>query len=135
MNGDLISLADLVFRFTDEVADGVLGRMWVVSGVHRGKIFRIDSPEVLIGRATDSDVQFPDRSVSRRQCRIKKNGTAWWIEDLESTNGTLVNGLPLQGLSTLNHGDEVLTGFSKFLFQDGDRPLMNLKLAPQPPSN
>lgn len=134
-NGDLITLADFAFRFTSEVEVGVLGRMWVVGGVHRGKIFRIDRTEVLIGRATEADVQFPDRSVSRHHCKIKRNGETWWIEDLTSTNGTIVNGSLLARTGLLNHGDEVMAGLSRFVFQEGDRPLANLKLAPLPPRN
>lgn len=133
--GDLIGLSDLVFRFTDDHGDGAIGRLWVVAGVHRGKVFRIDRPDCAIGRATDNDVQFPDRSVSRHHCRIHKNEQAWWIEDLESTNGTLLHGAPLQAPVRLQHGDEIVTGFSRFVFQEGDRPLVSLKLEPTPPCN
>jgi pSer/pThr/pTyr-binding forkhead associated (FHA) protein len=134
-DGDLIGLADLVFRFTDNHGDGVLGRLWVVAGVHRGKVFRIDSTDYAIGRATDNDVQFPDRSVSRHHCRIHKNDQAWWIEDLESTNGTILHGAPLQAPVRLEHGDEIVTGFSRFVFQEGDRPLVSLRLEPALPCN
>ncbi|MGD2216540.1 MAG: FHA domain-containing protein [Gemmatimonadales bacterium] len=134
-DGDLIGLAGLVFRFTDDHGDGAIGRLWVVAGVHRGKVFRIDRPDVAIGRATDNDVQFPDRSVSRHHCRIHKNDEAWWIEDLESTNGTILHGSPLQAPVRLEHGDEIMTGFSRFVFQEGDRPLVNLRLEPTPPCN
>lgn len=133
--GDLIGLAGLVFRFTDDHGDGVLGRLWVVAGVHRGKVFRIDRPDFSIGRATDNDVQFPDRSVSRHHCRIHKNDQAWWIEDLESTNGTIMHGSPLKAQVRLEHGVEIVTGFSRFVFQEGDRPLVNLRLEPTPPCN
>ncbi len=134
-DGDLIGLADLEFQFTEDNQDGVLSRLWVVAGVHRGKAFRIDRPHIQIGRATDNDVQFPDRSVSRHHCRIRSSGEAWWIEDLESTNGTIVHGEPLKAPVKLEHGDEIVTGFSRFVFQEGDRPLVNLKLEPVPPCN
>ncbi|UCC74847.1 MAG: FHA domain-containing protein [Gemmatimonadota bacterium] len=134
-DGDLIGLADLVFRFTDDHGDGVLGRLWVVAGVHRGKVFRVDRADFSIGRATDNDVQFPDRSVSRHHCRIRRSERSWWIEDLESTNGTIVHGAPLSAPVRLEHGDEVVTGFSRFVFQEGDRPLVNLRLEPTPPCN
>jgi pSer/pThr/pTyr-binding forkhead associated (FHA) protein len=134
-DGDLIGLADLVFRFTDNHGDGVLGRLWVVAGVHRGKVFRIDRARYAIGRATDNDVQFPDRSVSRHHCRIRRNDHSWWIEDLESTNGTIVHGAPLLAPVRLEHGDEIAAGFSRFVFQEGDRPLVNLRMEPTPPCN
>jgi pSer/pThr/pTyr-binding forkhead associated (FHA) protein len=134
-HGDLIGLADLEFRFTADPNADVLSRLWVVGGVHRGKTFRIDCAEVQIGRAADNDVQFPDRSVSRHHCRIRRDGPDWCIEDLGSTNGTYVAGEPVRGAKPLNHGDEVVAGFSRFVFQDGERPLADLRLEPLPPCN
>ena len=134
-DGDVIGLADLQFRFIGDHRSGVLSRLWVVAGVHRGKTFRIAGPEVQIGRATDNDVQFPDRSVSRHHCRIRRNGEAWWIEDLESTNGTIIAGAPIRVPRRLQHGDEIVAGYSRFVFQEADRPLMDLYLEPSPPCN
>lgn len=134
-DGDLISLSDLEFRFAQNENDKVLSRLWVVGGVHRGKTFRIEDDATTVGRAADNDVQFPDRSVSRHHCRIERDGAEWWIEDLESTNGTLMRGGPLQARVRLRHGDEVGAGFSRFVFQEGDRPLTNLNLEPLPPCN
>ena len=134
-DGDLISLSDLEFRFALSENDKVLSRLWVVGGVHRGKIFRIEEDATTVGRAADNDVQFPDRSVSRHHCRIGRNDAEWWIEDLESTNGTLMRGGPVQSRVRLRHGDEVGAGFSRFVFQEGDRPLTNLNLEPLPPCN
>ncbi|NIQ57494.1 MAG: FHA domain-containing protein, partial [Gemmatimonadetes bacterium] len=91
---------------------------------HRGKTFRIERPCASVGRATDNDVQFPDRSVSRHHCRIRREEDRWTIEDLESTNGTLVNGTPVRRAARLFHGDEIVVGFSRFVFQDGGRPLV-----------
>jgi len=134
-DGDIIGLADLEFRFASDDRREVLCRLQVVGGVHTGKTFRIDSSETLIGRATDNDVQFPDRSVSRHHCRIRRSGEAWWIEDLDSTNGTLLRGAHVNAPQELEHGDEVVAGFSRFLFQVGDRPLLNINLEPALPCN
>ena len=134
-DGDIIGLDDLEFRFTCDDRRDALSRLRVVGGVHTGKTFLIDSSEALIGRATDNDVQFPDRSVSRHHCLIRRNGEAWWIEDLGSTNGTLLRGAPVEAPKKLEHGDEVVAGFSRFIFQEGDRPPMNFNLEPAPPCN
>ncbi|HYN88848.1 MAG TPA: FHA domain-containing protein, partial [Ardenticatenaceae bacterium] len=45
-----------------------------------------------IGRWPDNDVVLPDRTVSRHHAQIRKVGTQFLLEDLESTNGTFVNG-------------------------------------------
>ena len=134
-DGDIIGLDDLEFRFTCDDRRDDLSRLRVVGGVHAGKTFLIDSSEAAIGRATDNDVQFPDRSVSRHHCLIRRNGEAWWIEDLGSTNGTLLRGAPVEAPKRLEHGDEVVAGFSRFVFQEGDRPPMTLNLEPAPPCN
>jgi pSer/pThr/pTyr-binding forkhead associated (FHA) protein len=134
-DGDIIGLEDLEFRFTCDDRRDALSRLQVVAGVHTGKTFLIDSSEALIGRATDNDVQFPDRSVSRHHCLIRRSDEAWWIEDLGSTNGTLLRGAPVEVPKKLEHGDEVVAGFSRFVFQEGNRPPMNFNLEPAPPCN
>lgn len=133
-DGDLISLSDLDFRFVSTPTIPV-SRLWVVAGVHRGKIFRLDRSPFVVGRAADNDVQFPDRSVSRHHCRITLDDGAWWAEDLESTNGTYVGGAPAIWRTRLKHGDVVAAGFSRFVFQEGNEPLENITLAPSPPCN
>jgi pSer/pThr/pTyr-binding forkhead associated (FHA) protein len=107
----------------------------VVAVSLKNKTFRIDRSEIIIGRAIENDVQFPDRSVSRHHCRIAKNGRSWWIEDMESTNGTIIDGAPILARRELQHGDMVVAGFSKFVFQMDDRPLEDLRLEPRPPCN
>lgn len=134
-DGDVVGLAKLKFRFTCEDREPIPSRLWVVAGVHRGKIFRIAGADVRLGRATDNDVQFPDRSVSRHHCRIRRDGGEWWIEDLGSTNGTFVSGRAVLRPKLLQHGDVVVAGLSRFVFQEGNRPLVNLKLEPLPPCN
>lgn len=134
-DGDVIGLANLEFRFTSQAQEGVQSRLWVVAGVHRGKTFRIPCGDIRVGRASDNDVQFPDRSVSRHHCRIRREGADWWIEDLGSTNGTFVGGRAVLRPEQLRHGDEVVAGLTRFVFQEGNRPLINLKLEPLPPCN
>jgi pSer/pThr/pTyr-binding forkhead associated (FHA) protein len=80
-------------------------------------------------------VQFPDRSVSRHHCLIRAEAGAWWIEDLDSTNGTLLRGAPVQAPMRLEHGDEVVTGLSRFIFLIGDRPAWSHQLQPGPSCN
>lgn len=114
--GDVIGLSDLRFRFTERNGDEVSSRVCVVAGVHAGKVFRITGNEARIGRSADSDIQFPDRSVSRSHCVIREEASGWWIRDLGSTNGTLLRGAFLSEPARLEHGDEVVTGLSRFVF-------------------
>lgn len=122
--GDVISLADLEFRFA-RGGDAVHGRLHVLAGVHRGKIFRVERPLVHLGRAEDNQIQFPDRSVSRRHCRIRLHDDDWWIEDLDTTNGTMLNGAPVGEAERLAGGDVVQIGLSRFRFRDVRNPSLH----------
>jgi pSer/pThr/pTyr-binding forkhead associated (FHA) protein len=128
--GDVIGLSGLCFRFTDRRGDEVASRVRVVAGVHAGKMFRISGNRARVGRSAESDIQFPDRSVSRSQCLILQRASGWWIEDLGSTNGTMLRGAFLNEPARLAHGDEVVVGLSRFVFVLEGRPIRNTRLRP-----
>jgi hypothetical protein len=128
--GDVIGLSGFRFRFTERKGEEVSSRVCVVAGVHAGKIFRITGSEARIGRSADSDIQFPDRSVSRNHCVIRERASGWWIQDLGSTNGTLLRGVFLNQPEPVEHGDEVVTGLSRFVFVLESRPVWNVRLQP-----
>ena len=67
-------------------------KLYIVNGVKRGHSFDIKSATTFVGRAPDNDIQIEDKSVSRRHIKISRNGKKFFIEDLRSRNGTLVNG-------------------------------------------
>lgn len=119
-HGDVIALADLEFRFSRGV-EPVYSRFHVLAGVHRGKTFRVDEPRVRVGRAEDNQIQFPDRSVSRHHCLVRLHGDEWWIEDLDATNGTVLNGRPVREPESLRGGDVVQIGLSRFRFREASR--------------
>lgn len=122
-HADVLRLATLDFEFCAESRrDPDSPRLWVTGGVHRGKVFRLPGDRVSVGRAPENDVQFPDRSVSRHHCALARAGREWWIEDLRSTNPTLVNGQPIAEPTLLHEGDEVVLGFSTFVFHESGAP-------------
>src|SRR5699024_9436308 len=63
-----------------------------------------------IGRNTENSIAINDGFVSGSHAEISFNQGAWWIMDLGSTNGTQVNGQPLQGKVQLHNGDIVSIG-------------------------
>lgn len=82
------------------------------------RVFDVNSSVINIGRAEDMQLMIDDASVSRRQAQIRfgANGS-WTIGDLESINGTFLNGQRLTSAQPLKRGDEV--SFGKFsLFFD-----------------
>jgi hypothetical protein len=71
--------------------------------------FEFDGPSILIGRASDCDLVLSDLAVSRRHARIYIESGCYVVEDLGSSNGTKVNGSPVQR-SRLQRGDALAVG-------------------------
>jgi transcriptional regulator with GAF, ATPase, and Fis domain len=90
-------------------------RLIVLAGPLEGRVFPLDAGEVSIGRESANQIHLPDLAVSRRHCVIKCAGEAFELHDLDSFNGTAVNGLPVRERA-LAHGDRVTVGGSQFLF-------------------
>lgn len=63
----------------------------------------------VIGRRVDCDLQIQDNAVSGRHCELRFEGQTWTIVDLNSRNGTRVNGLPIQQ-QQLQVGDKIIVG-------------------------
>jgi hypothetical protein len=70
-----------------------------------------------IGRASDADVRIDDRFASGIHCRIYSRGAEYFIEDMNSTNGTYLNGGQLRGEAQLSDLDEVRIGDTEFRFE------------------
>jgi hypothetical protein len=67
-----------------------------------------------IGRSKDSDVQIEDRYASGLHARVFERGGRYFVEDMNSTNGTLLNGATLKGEAELIDGDTVQIGDTEF---------------------
>jgi signal transduction histidine kinase/putative methionine-R-sulfoxide reductase with GAF domain len=63
----------------------------VLEGPGKGKTFELRDSVTSIGRTPDNDIQIKDNSISREHLRITRKGSRYFIEDLNSTNGTFVN--------------------------------------------
>ncbi len=70
-----------------------------------------------IGRSKDSDVRIEDRYASGLHARVFERGGRHFVEDMRSTNGTLLNGATLKGEAELIDGDTVQIGDTVFRFE------------------
>jgi hypothetical protein len=70
-----------------------------------------------VGRSRDCDIVLDDSSISRRHAELRPNGSAWTIEDLDSTNGVRVNGIAVHGSQQLHAGDRIEMGSTEILFE------------------
>ena len=70
-----------------------------------------------IGRAPNNDIQIKDDSkVSRNHCELLRRGNQFYLVDLKSANGTLVNGEAFEGEYKLYGGEELKVGETLFRF-------------------
>lgn len=70
-----------------------------------------------IGRAGDADVRIEDSFASGIHCRLYSRGSSYYVEDMNSTNGTFLNGGQLRGEALLSDLDEVRIGDTEFRFE------------------
>jgi pSer/pThr/pTyr-binding forkhead associated (FHA) protein len=81
----------------------------IVSQLDGYRVFDLNKERIIIGRGEDSDLLLPNISVSRHHAQILFDDGVASIEDLESSNGTMVNGKPTTG-TVLSSGDEIVLG-------------------------
>src|SRR5689334_22057611 len=89
-------------------------------------LYAIDKDEVLIGRpsaevAPDLDLS-PDDKVSRKHARLWRTGNGYWIEDLGSRHGTLINGVKINYQRELQLGDRIAIGETQLVVQTVQQP-------------
>ena len=70
-----------------------------------------------IGRSGEADVRIEDRFASSVHARVYSRGGAYYVEDLNSTNGTFLNGSRLNGEAELSDLDEVKIGDTELRFE------------------
>lgn len=81
----------------------------LIEGLERGQIFEELPTPVSIGREDDNSVRLNDERVSRFHAKIQADGGHVILTDLDSTNGTRVNGHPVQ-MRVLQYGDQLTIG-------------------------
>lgn len=89
-------------------ADGTSMKQWELKG-----------RKLVIGRGEQSDAQIGDEMMSRRHFEVEEKGGAYVLRDLQSRNGTTVNGRPVDGEVTVGSGDTIRAGETIFVFADG----------------
>jgi pSer/pThr/pTyr-binding forkhead associated (FHA) protein len=69
-------------------------------------VFDLDKDTVVIGRKSDCDIMIDDKQISKHHARILKDATHYALEDMESMNGTFINGKRVKR-ALLRDGDRI----------------------------
>ncbi|MBX5457933.1 MAG: protein kinase [Thermogemmatispora sp.] len=102
-------------RYVDAQGRVVLASLTLQSGPLAGRSFRFHQDVTTIGRTNGNDFIIAGRTVSRRHARLWFDNGLWYLEDLQSANGTLVNGERIQQ-TVLRDGDVVQFGDERLIF-------------------
>jgi adenylate cyclase len=73
------------------------------------KIFYLTKDKVVIGKLPENDIELNDNTVSRQHCQLQRFGKGYRLTDLKSTNGSFINGQPVQN-KALAVGDKITVG-------------------------
>lgn len=99
----------------------------MVYGPLRGQQWVMHGDQLVIGRGSECDIVIPERRVSRQHVRIWREGNRYYVADLDSKNGSHLNGAKLQGSLELTEGDEIqvaLFATLKFIGTEATTPLI-----------
>ena len=86
------------------------------------RIVPLDSERILLGRANTTELYYPDDiGLSRQHLAFERQGDEWLIRDLDSKNGTFLNGVRISA-QILKPGDEVTAGHLRLIFDSAAQP-------------
>lgn len=95
-----------------------IARLEICTGEFVGMVYELVAEETLIGRNPTTDITLLDEGMSREHAVLVSDVAdgSHQIEDLNSTNGTRVNGKPIRAATVLCSGDEIEMGHTRFRY-------------------
>ncbi len=93
----------------------------ILTGTLSGQLFKVTKGHLNIGRSPNAELRLDDDGISRNHARIRSETNNAWIEDMESRNGTFLNGERIVQPMVLRDGDKIQVGRGtvlRFGFQD-----------------
>lgn len=89
-----------------------------VQGQHPGQTYPLElHTGLVLGRSKQCALMIDDQGVSSRHCALTRSGEGVYLQDLHSTHGTFVNGVPIQTRQGLQNGDHILLGGTELRVQ------------------
>jgi len=87
----------------------------VLQGPDKGRTYQTPDEPAVIGRSSDQ-IHLSDNSASRRHAEIRPDNGSWLLVDLNSSNGTYLNGQRVVSPTALKHGDQIRVGSTLLVF-------------------
>lgn len=106
----------------------------VNNGPESGKRYDLDGSKIVLGRHPECHVVIEFGAVSRHHAQILAEDGRFYLEDLNSRNGTFLNEQPVTGRAKLNHGDSIRICDATFTFQHQSPTLIGSTSAGKEPS-
>jgi len=72
-----------------------MAKIQVLEGLMKGELFDLEKEVIFVGRSPGNDINIRDEGVSRKHLKIFSVESCYFVEDLKSKNGTMINGEPL----------------------------------------
>ena len=137
-NAPTVAVTPLRPDATLQVTPRPLACLTVLAGPDAGRRFEIVSDDILLGRdPIHTDIHLDDPTVSARHARILRQQGGFWLIDLNSTNGTAVNGTRIDRVE-IYEGDTLQLGATRLRFsvlcEDAPAPAAAPESAPSPPT-
>lgn len=108
-----------------------MAKLVVLSEGFTGRSYELTAPSTTVGRVEDNAFQIPDGSVSSHHCEIVVKGALIVVKDLNSTNGTFINGQQVQGEAWIKPGQILRLGIIELRLEAGDGKAAPKKLPDQ----
>jgi hypothetical protein len=112
-----LSPAEPVAEWTEDIRNPAYDMATVTCGDHD---VLLQGERVLVGRLASCAVRLADANASREHAAFVRVGDGWAIEDLDSTNGTLLDGEPV-ARALLRDGDVIEVGLTRLTFHEPRR--------------
>ena len=96
-------------------------KLYVMGGKKGHQSFDLNSETIYIGRGPENDIQIDDKYISRRHLKLQRKGNKYFIQDLNTKNGTFVNGKQISpnDLFELGEGHTIVIGMSVVCLDEG----------------
>ena len=125
----MVDIDNEIKKLLDEPVKNKAPFLMVIKGKEKGEKKAINKKRFIIGRKV-GDLLLDDAKVSSAHLALEEQNAGFMLIDLDSTNGTLVNGKRVK-MALLNFGDEIQVGSTVFRFEEPDPNLRHLKTDPE----